>query len=187
MIRLFKLTLLCLCASGSVLAGFSQTSVTIDFDSVEPFTDFESYSEDGFTITPNVGRVRINDAFPPFGNAAQPSFGFGQGMDSGFTFTSALPSPFGLSSIDLLEASDYPDKFAVTLIGTRSDFSLVTQTLILDGIPGAETFTVSGFSGLQSLRIAEDSANGFYIDIVQIDNVRFTVVPEPSCCGLLVA
>ena len=182
-LKLFRVTLLCFCGCGPALSALAQT---IDFDSVAPFTDFPTYSEDSFTLTPNVGEVRINDAFAPFSNAAQPSFGFGQGFDSGFTFTSDLHSPFRLLSIDLLEATGFPDTFGVTLIGMRSDSSLVTQTFTLDGIAGAQTFILpSSFSDLTSLRIAEDTANGFFIDIVQIDNVRFAAVPEPGTWALL--
>jgi len=185
-IKLFRLTLLCFCGAGPALPSLAQTSVTIDFDSVAPFTDFPTYSEDGFTLTPNVGEVRINNALAPFSNAAQPSFGFGQGFDSDFTFISDVHLPFNLLSIDLLEATVFPDAFGVTFIGTRSDSSLVTQTFTLDGIAGAQTFTLpSSFSSLRSLRIAEDTANGFFIDIVQIDNVQFAVVPEPSTWSLL--
>ena len=184
-LKLFTLTLLGFCGGSPALPALAQTRVTIDFDSVAPFTDFPTYSEDGFTLTPNVGEVRINNAFAPFSNAAQPSFGFGQGLDSGFTFTSDLHLPFSLLSIDLLEATVFPDSFGVTLIGTRWDSSAVTQTLTLDGIAGAQTFTLpSSFSDLRSLRIAEDTANGFFIDIVQIDNVQFAVVPEPGTWSL---
>src|SRR5262249_19656910 len=143
--------LVCFCAGGLVLPGLAQTSVIIDFDGVAPFTDFPVYSEDGFTLTPSIGEVRINNAFAPFSNAAQPSFGFGQGLDSGFTFTNDGQLPFRLSSIDLLEATEYPARFGVTLTGTRTDSSVVTQTFTLDGVAGAQTFILpASFSNLRS-------------------------------------
>ena len=122
---LFRLALLCLGGGGLALPALAQTNVTIGFDNVAPFTDFPTYSEGGFTLTPSVDAVRVNNAFAPFSNAAQPSFGFGQGFDSAFTFTNDQHLPFSLLSIDLLEASVFPDRFGVTLIGTRSDFSLI--------------------------------------------------------------
>ena len=180
-LKLFGLALLCLCGGGIGSPALAQTSATIDFDGAAAFTDLPTYSEDGFTLTPSVGNVRVNNAFAPFSNAAQPSFGFGQGFDSSFTFTNDLRLPFSLLSIDLLEATVFPAAFGVTLLGTRSNPSLVTQTFTLDGIAGAQTFVLPpSFSDLISLRIGEDAANGFFIDIVQIDNVRLMVIPEPG-------
>lgn len=173
-IDLMRAALLCICGAGLTSPSFGQETLTIDFDNTAPYRDFSQYSEDGFTLTTNVGQVRINNAFKPFSNAAQPSFGFGQGMDSSFTFRHSQET-FNLLSIDLLEATGVPEKFGVTLIGTRSDGSTVTRTLTLDGIAGAQTFTLpSTFSGLTSLRIAEDSANSIRTEAVQIDNIRAT-------------
>ena len=60
------------------------------------------------------------------------------------------------------------------------------QQFTLDGIAGAQTFALpASFSNLKSLRIAEDSANRFSLDIVQIDNVRFVIVPEPGTWSLI--
>jgi hypothetical protein len=158
----------------------------IDFDGVAPFQDFPTYSEDGFTLTTNIGDVRINDAFSPGNNAAQPSAGFGQGVDSSFTFINNHNMLFDMKSIDLLEATGYPNTFGVTMIATKSDFSTVSQTFTLDGIPGIETFIFSPeFTDLLSLQIIEDYSNPFFIDLVQIDNLVVSTVPEPSTLALL--
>lgn len=180
---LFTLTLISFCAGGPARSVLAQT---IDFDSVPPFAEeVPTYSEDGFTLSPNIGAVLIHNTFAPFSNAAHPTFGFGQGFDSGFTFTSDLHLLFSLLSVDLLEATELPEPFGVTLIGTRSDSSVVTRTFTLDGIAGAQTFALPPeFSDLNSLRIAEDTANGIFTEAVQVDNVRFAVVPEPSTWSL---
>jgi len=164
--------LACLCKSSAL---GDQQIVTVNFDQSE-YRDYTVYIEHGFTLTPNVGAVRVNDAFPPGSMAAQPSFGFGQGMDSSFTFSNQLQLPFTALSIDLLEATGDPATFSVTMIGTRANSSIVTQTFTLDGIEGAQTFTfLPEFTNLVSLKIAKDPSDLFYIDIVQIDNVRFIV------------
>jgi hypothetical protein len=164
--------------TGIVWSGSSfgdQQLVTINFDQ-SPWQDYSVYTEKGFSLTPNVGKVRINDAFSPGNMAAQPSFGFGQGMDSSFTFSNEQHWAFNALSIDLLEASDYPDTFGVTMIGTRTNTTIATQTFTLDGIPGAQTFFFSpDFTNLVSLKIAKNASDRFDVDIVQIDNVQFSV------------
>lgn len=118
-----------------------------------------------------MGEVRLNDFFFPGDKAAQPSFGFGQGIDSSFTFTHDNSVPFDATAIDLLEAGP-PDTYGVTFIGTKADLSTVTHTFTLDGIAGKETFSFpSDFKGLISLKIAEDISNSFNTENVQIDNV----------------
>jgi hypothetical protein len=147
--------------------------VIIDFNGAPP-GDYNPYSEDGFTLTPSGGAtaVRISDFFSPGDNAAGPDTGFGQGLDSSFTFTNDSNLPFDAVSIDLLEAVSAPQAFGVTIIGTKADQSMVTQTFTLDGIAGKQNFTFSpDFTELVSLKIAEDSSNAFFTDDVQIDNV----------------
>lgn len=160
-------------ASTTTLGAVVVTSepVIIDFDGVSSFTDHTVYSEDGFSLTTTVGTVRINDAFSAGNNAAQPSFGFGP-MNSGFLLAHDSELSFSVSSVDLLEATSYPDDYSVTMVGIRSDSSTVVQTFTLDGVSGAETFEVSDdFTGLVSLQINEDSSNAHVTEIVQVDNL----------------
>ena len=159
--------------------------VVVDFDGV-PSQDYVTYSEDGFAFEANVGEVRISDTFAEVGNLAHPSFGFGQGLESRFIVTNENGLPFGVLSIDLLEASGVPEGFGITMMGTKSDSSTVSQTFTLDGISGAETFWLSGnFTELVLLEIREDVDNAFTLEKVGIDNVTFDVIPEPVS-GLLV-
>jgi len=162
----------------------SGNMVIIDFNGVPP-DDYNPYSEDGFTLTPSAGFVRINNHFPPGSNAAQPSFGFGNGaFDDSFTFTNNSNLPFDAVSIDLLEANEIPTTYGVTVIGTKTDLSTVTQTFTLDGIAGTQTFAFSpAFTGLVSLKIAEDSSNAFILDAVQIDNVMLALPMPPDADG----
>jgi len=185
------------------LTALQVEAVTIDFGDVPAFTDVPVYTEDGFAITTNVGEVRINNCFspaagealPPFGscyavgnNAAQPSFGFGQGMDSKFIFTHAGGLPFEVTSIDLLEATVFPAPFSIVATGFGFDGSTVSQMFTLDGVAGSQTFFFdTSFQGLQSLVLSEDAANSFPIDIVQIDNIVATPVPAPSTAVLMIA
>lgn len=168
----------------AVIEANPSQAVTIDFEGVAPFQDFPTFSEEGFILTTNVGEVRINDAFSPGNNAAQPSFGFGQGLDSSFTLTNDNSRLFNVLSIDLLEATTFPDTFGVTIIGTKFDFTTVMQTFTLDGIAGIETFAfLPEFTNLISLKVVEDSTNTFLTDVVQIDNIQLSdvsAVPEPS-------
>src|ERR1041385_4354961 len=121
------------CIWGAAYITAAQNAVTIGFDVATPSADYSQYSEGGFTLTTTVGSVRINNAFVLSGNAAQPSFGFGQGLDSAFTVTSDLHRPFTLLSVDLLEATGFPQKFGVTLTGTHADATFARQTFTLDG------------------------------------------------------
>ena len=152
----------------------------IEFEDVPPSTDVPVYSEDGFELTTNVGQVRISDFLSPGDNAAQPSFGFGQGVDSKFILTESDDNPFHLISIELLEASLFPEPWGVTLVGTKSDNSVVTVTFTLDGVAGPETFFLpSAFVGLISVDIEEDASNEYPLDIVLIDDVVLEVQPVP--------
>jgi hypothetical protein len=171
--------LLLLCAT---VRQAKADTVIIDFDGATP-GDYSTYSEDGFTLTPKAdNEVRISNSFPPGSNAAQPSFGFGNGdHDDSFTFTNVNNLPFDAVSIDLLEANDIPDTFGVTVIGTTANLSTVTQTFTLDGIAGTQTFAFStAFTGLVSLKIAEDSSNAFLKEPVQIDNVVLAFLPPDA-------
>jgi hypothetical protein len=168
-----------------LFSDLQATIVTIDFDDVtvprDPFDPpLWTYSEDGFTLTPNFGEIYISNLYPPYSNAAFPSSGFGQGNDSSFTFTNDSSLPFEALSIDLLEGTGSPDHYGVTLFGTKSDLSIVTQTFRLDGIAGSQTFAISSaFTDLISLKIGEDASNGFFLDKVAVDNVVLGT-PEPA-------
>ena len=159
--------------------------VVVDFAGVSG-GDFPTYSEDGFTLATNVGCVRISDTYGQ-NNAAQPSFGFGQGsLDSHVMVTKDDSLLFDVVSIDLLEATGVPEAFGITMMGIKPDASTISQTFTLDGISGAETFWLSlDFVELCALEIWEDTDNSFDTEIVQIDNVTFDISPEPVT-GLLV-
>ena len=158
--------LLLLCTTGRPAQA---ATVIIDFDGVildGSSTDFRTYAEDGFTLTPSEGFVRISNLFSTVSKAAHPSFGFGAGSASSFTFTNDSNLPFDAVSIDLLEGVLPPClPWGVTVFGTKADQSIVTQTFPLDGSCAKQTFAFSSaFTGLVSLRIAEDSANAFPVD-----------------------
>jgi len=172
-------------AIGVICSNSQAAIVVIDFDDVAQGS-YSTYSEDGFTLTPNVGSVRISNLFPPYSNAAAPSFGFGQGTDSSFTFTNDNSLLFSALSVDLLEGTVFPDNYGVTLTGTKSDFSTVTQTFTLDGIAGSQTFAISSaFTELVFLKIGEDVSNQFFLDLVKVDNVMLDAIPEPTTALLL--
>ena len=167
---LFQLAAL-LCAGYGRAALFPQF-VTIDFNKAQE-RDYGIYTEDGFSLTANTGAVRINSAFPPGSPAASPSAGFGQDEDSSLIFKNQQHRAFSAVSIDLLEATGFPDTFGITMIGTKADYTVVTQTFILDGIAGAQTFTFSSdFTDLVSLKIAKNFSDSFETEDVQIDNLR---------------
>ena len=169
-ITLFQFaTLLC---AGYGRAALLPQFVTIDFNKAQE-RDYSVYTEDGFSLTPNIGKVRVNSAFPPGSEAASPSFGFGQDSDSSFTFKNQQHRLFSALSIDLLEATGFPQTFGITMIGVKADSTVVTQTFVLDGIPGAQTFIFSSdFNDLVSLKIAKNNSDEFNTEDVQIDNVR---------------
>lgn len=174
---------------------------TITFDGLAPDVDFREYLESGFVFTAPPGEVRITDAFSPGNNAAQPSFGFGQQMDSRLTLRAVDGRPFDLRRIDLQEATLTPEKYAVVVTGTHTDGSVVSHTLSLDGVAGGQRFPlprgswgfvmvpgtgiaecvwIPGFTDLVSVTIREATTNSFAIDIVQADNI----VVELSAIGL---
>lgn len=165
-------------------------TVVMNFNAAKSYSDHRLYTESGFTLKANPGKVRINDAFSPDDNAAQPSFGFGQGLNSRFTLTSNATAPFSIKAIDLLEATVFPKPYGITFIGTKADASIVKHTFKLDGVAGKQTFTFSSdFSGLVSLKMTEDVTNGFSTDVIQIDNVVLSTGNESissSATGLSV-
>jgi hypothetical protein len=159
-------------------------TVTITFNGVTPFQDFSEYVESGFSLVATPGQVRVNNAFSPGNNAAQPSFGFGQGMDSRFTLREALGRSFDLLSLDLLEATAFPAAYSVVITGTRADASTASQTFTLDGVAGAQTFAVpADFTNLTSVSIRENPTNQYATESVQIDNI--VVRPPPPTIGAL--
>jgi hypothetical protein len=172
-----------------VMAGFARANVwtTIDFDGVEPYTSYNSYSEDGFILKSNNGsQVVINNALPLYSNAAAPSLGFGNGNDYKLILTQSDGLLFDVKCFDLLEATWNPKQFGITATGVKADLSTVSQTFILDGQFGGQTFFFGPeFNNLTSLDIGKNFSDIYFLEIVKVDNIVVWAVPEPATVLLL--
>ncbi len=126
----------------------------------------------GYKLAATFGTVRINGIFNDNNSAAQPSFGFGQGVNSGFVLTKENQAIFDLVSIDLLEASQDPKSYSLVFVGHKTDGGAVSLTYTLDGRAGKELVKFGAdFSNLSKVEILENTNNAEFTEAVQIDNL----------------
>lgn len=84
---------------------------------------------------------------------------------------------FDLLSIDISERWRQAIPSPITFVGMKDDGSTVSTTVSLDGVFGFETFELSGFTDLVSLRLFGTTA--------QYDNFVVSIIPEPASLLLL--
>jgi hypothetical protein len=177
--QLFALLLLLLGLAAAPLQTALAASTTIDFGIVR--TDFNPYHEDGFTLTAvanggndPVGRVHVTDFVSPGNFLAHPSSGF---EDQDIILSNDAGLPFNLSSIDLIEATSFPSPQTITIQGTRTDSTVVEQTFTTDGVAGRETFLLSNFTNLTTVRLgagastAEVAVDNLILDVAEVEYI----------------
>lgn len=179
--RLFMLLPLglALCTQPALAAVMTFDALAVDADVVVDAG--QVYTEAGFQLT-NAG----NFPFGTYGNQAQGFTGSTSLFNDNDAGVTVLNSPngdlFHLFSIDLAEliVGD-PGPYAVSFVGTRIGGGTVTQTFVLDGLAGAETFQFdTAFSWLTRVRWSNDAPYH------QFDNIDLEV-PAPGAFLLLLA
>jgi hypothetical protein len=172
--RLFALLLVLLGLAAAPLQPALAASTTIDFGAERG--DFAPYHEDGFTLTAvgnggndPAGTVRLIDTFSPGNFAAFPNGGFD---DQDIILSNDAGLPFNLSSIDLIELPAFPSPQTITIQGTRTDSTVVEQTFTTDGVAGRETFPLSNFTNLTTVRLGA----GAHTIHAGVDNLMLDVL-----------
>src|SRR5215212_7264661 len=72
----------------------------------------------------------------------------------------------------VVEATIFPSPETITIQGTRTDSTVVEQTFTTDGVAGRETFSLSNFTNLTTVRLGA----GATTEEVGIDNLILDVV-----------
>ncbi|BBM85079.1 PEP-CTERM sorting domain-containing protein [Candidatus Uabimicrobium amorphum] len=164
----------------SIFCMLGISAETIDFQGLT--NDAQPYFEDGFRLeATNFGAIRpvegFNGSFSGTEVSVFPSFGFD---DHGIELTKVDGQAFDLASFDLVEPFSLellPGPADFNISGVRSDSSVVSTDVTIDGIAGAQTFNLAGFTNLLSVTF---SSVGTFQN-VSIDNIVVNAsVPEPS-------
>lgn len=140
------------------------------------------YQEQGFALS-NAG----NFPFATFGARLAEFVGSTaliNDNDDGLTVLSRVGGGrFSLSSIDLAELVADPGLvYSVIFNGLTADQQTVSQSFMLDGLFGAQTFAFdTGFANLLSVSWANSAAYH------QFDNLSLSAVPEPGSAALVLA
>lgn len=142
--------------------------------------NYSSHKELGFTfisIANNQTIIAVGDVSilnegdtPP---SAAPSNGFGFGD---LLMTKDDDTEFTIDSIDLVEAFGPNPNFTFEMTGIKADSSTVTFSATLDGQPGSETFPVTGFVNLKSIRFGSGNTSV----VPAIDNIVIGTNPTPT-------
>ena len=121
----------------SLLATPSAAQVTIGFQGLVPGGSVPSYSESGYTVTPNVGNIYAADEgggntvmFPSMAGAV-------------FTLVRDDGLPFDLFNVDLGEINGSVGPQTVQFVGYLYLGGAVNQTFVTDGVYGRQTFALS--------------------------------------------
>ena len=169
------------------LFGNVQGAITvIDFEELATpgtgATFISQYEVAGFKFTAEAG---ASAAFLRFFHTEHESFA-GSTAIHGELFGASPPDvilgrtdslTFDLLSIDISERWPQAIPSPITIVGMKDDGSTVSTTVSLDGVFGFETFELSGFTDLVSLRLFGTTA--------QYSNFVVSIIPEPASLLLL--
>lgn len=160
---------------------FPVHAAIIDFESLahddaELQNHGETYEEDGFALWSLAGPSLVT-----FGSQAEGFIGttalFNDDYPGVTWLATADNTLFSLISIDLSELCDHADVTddVVTFYGLNAFGVVVSQSFILDGVLGAQTFAFdASFRGVANVWWAQSDY------FVQFDNINASPVPEPS-------
>lgn len=181
-----NLTTLCILSVASLaLAGASaQANVTLNFEGLchtrSITSAMSTYNEAGYQLH--------SSAFAAWGmynqNAAGTAALFTMFENDMTTFSAVDGSAFTLQSMDLSEAFRNGAAAPVTFVGHRADGSTVTNSVMLDGNFGFETFTFSGFDNLSSVTWYQNEAYHQFDNINVVASGVTPVVPIPGATML---
>jgi len=170
-------------SAGIVLVDFN-SATSVEKGEIVPGGEFDFYEEDGFELftTSNggytqIGQVLINDGFTT-SLAAQSDFGFD---DRDILIYNILGNNFDFLSIEIYEAASYHPVGNLLVEGIRSGVVVASQMFTTDGIAGAQSFTLNGFTNIDEVRLGGGSSS----ELVGVDNLTFNIIPEPTTILLL--
>lgn len=157
--RLWSLVFCVASFSVATVIGVSNVRAeVIDFDFIvgSGTQDFSlPYQEDGYSVSVNAGQVRVNEYIYADDGVAFPNFGFDEQL---MTVAKTDGSAFDVLEMVFGEVQDFdPDIsfaaiYAFDVVGVKMDGSgTVVQSILLDGVKGLETFSLSGFTALSSI------------------------------------
>jgi hypothetical protein len=168
---------------------------TIDFEALEtPIASFVriddvtgnpyQYVEDGFVvddITASYGFYRWGLGTQQYIDNGSTNM-YNNGPDAVTRVSKVGGGTFGLLSIDLAELNG-ADRSPVNFVGTRADGSVVTHSVVLDGVPYfAETFTFpSSFQNLVTVEWVQESPYHTFDNIVVGGGFQLDV--DATCPG----
>jgi len=155
--------------ASNTYTSFSNKAATVD-----GFI-FQSANGSGYIIGPDYTGFSASSYQPYNGNDYYMSY-------TGFTMKSADQAAFSVSSLDLANWSSAA--FSVTLVGTRTDGTTISQTMsstIMNNTSANDfqTVVLSGFTNLASLQFNSTAS------FIALDNVVVNAVPEPGSLAML--
>jgi hypothetical protein len=171
------------------LAGTAVSGYT----NVYTYTEFYSSATtvDGFSFRNNVGGYDYvigpdytGSYYGTYDNSYQPYNGNDYFMGyRAYTMTAANQAAFSVSSLDLANWDSTP--FSVTITGTRTDGSTISQTVSSSILNYNSTndflnVSLSGFTNLTSLQF---STGGY--TYIALDNIVVNDVPEPASLAIV--
>jgi hypothetical protein len=150
--------------------AFYGTTATVD-----GFT-FQNGSNSGYIIGPDHTGFNASSYQPYNGNDYYMGY-------AGFTMKAANQAAFSVNSLDLANWST--GAYSVTLVGTRTDGSTISQTMsstILNNTSANDfqNVVLNGFSNLASLQFNTTTAYN-----IALDNVVVNAVPEPGALAMI--
>ncbi len=181
-----KILLLIALGLGAQAAALNASAAVVDFESLyhddDQVVDVGArYVEDGFQLD-NAGFFPFATYGAQIGDFVGSTALINDNDDGMTTLTRVGGGAFSLVSIDLAELFIGEVDYSVTFTGTKADASVVTQSFVLDGAFGAETFAFnSDFVGVTAVSWANTA--GYH----QFDNINVAAVPEPETYALFLA
>jgi hypothetical protein len=170
-------------------------AVTIDFESLshagnDLVTVPDTYLQDGFSVS-----THRNPQLPFYvWGTASPNFAGSTGVFSALgnpnvshTLNLLLGpgGPFSVTSIDISPAYNVEttNRVRIHFDGILQNFGSITQTIDVPWFFGFQTFSLTGFNNLRSLRFLQPMPYASYVQF-QFDNIVAFATPEPGIIAL---
>lgn len=174
-------------AAALLAAAVPASAQILDFEAPGPGANFSSppgYSEDGYTFLSSVSRdgaFRTQNVTG--GSVAMATMDF----SAITTLTRTDAGLFNVTSIDLAELVEQqgPPR-NVTFNGLVGGSTVVSQTVTYNGIPGPETFALTGFTGIEALQWQQgfDTLSMHVYDNIVVSPAAAGAAPEPGTLAL---
>lgn len=175
-------------AALALLCSLNAHATIIDFESLAVadsavHSHGASYTEDGYTLvdnapSPDLQTLGTQHIYYTQSTALSKLTSYQQST----TVTNDAGSAFDLISLDLAEWGGLPPT-EVKIIGFFANGGSISQLLTLDQVYGFQTFAISGFTNLLSLKITQSTGK-----VYQLDNIKvISAVPEVGTTLMLLS